>query len=275
MPLTKPFAVATEGPTIDGRQITRQQIEDMAKNYNPEVYTALVNLEHLIGWAPDSVFSAYGKVISLDTRETEVFGEKRLQLTAVANVSPSAVELQKKGQKAFASVEIMPNFTGKGFAYLTGLALTDSPASVKTEAMKFSSFSDRGQPEHYGFPAEITLEIASTEAAPDTEKPSLGEQLYSKVKDLLGLAGKSTDARFADTAQAVTALAESQRDLLKRADALSTSVNEMASRLATIKAGWHAREAEFARLTQMLAAQPGDPSRPPATGTKSTVQTDC
>ena len=44
MPITKPFAIATEGPTVDGRVISRQQIEDMARHYDPAAYTAVVNL---------------------------------------------------------------------------------------------------------------------------------------------------------------------------------------------------------------------------------------
>jgi hypothetical protein len=93
MPQTKPFAVYTEGPTVDGRLITRQQIRDMAESYDPKAYTAIINLEHYLSFLPDSPFSAYGKVISLGTRETEILGEKHLQLTAVADVSAAAAEL--------------------------------------------------------------------------------------------------------------------------------------------------------------------------------------
>lgn len=39
--------IATEGPTVDGRKITRDWIEQMAASYDPKEYTALIWPEHL------------------------------------------------------------------------------------------------------------------------------------------------------------------------------------------------------------------------------------
>ena len=39
---SKFFRVATEGATTDGRAITREQIEQMAKNFDPAKYGARV-----------------------------------------------------------------------------------------------------------------------------------------------------------------------------------------------------------------------------------------
>jgi hypothetical protein len=41
----------------------------MAKNYNPEVYGARLNLEQYRGIIPDSPFKAYGDVIALENRD--------------------------------------------------------------------------------------------------------------------------------------------------------------------------------------------------------------
>lgn len=40
MKKSKKFRVATEGVTVDGRALSRQQIQDMANDYNKEVYAA-------------------------------------------------------------------------------------------------------------------------------------------------------------------------------------------------------------------------------------------
>jgi hypothetical protein len=271
MPITKPFVIATSGPTIDGRVISRQQIEDMAKNYDSKIYTAPVNLEHIMGYMPDSVFSSYGKVIKLGTRETTIFGEKQLQLTAVADVSEAAVAWQQQGKKAFASIEMTSNFTGRGIAYLTGLALTDIPASLGTEKMRFSALEPKDAI-RFAFAAETAFEAdepPKSEPAPET---GLGEKLFSRVKDLLNLSGKNTDARFSDHAQAVTVLAESQRELLERVERAQTA---FAARLEAAEASLKARTEEFAALNAGLSSTPASPARPAATGGANLQQTNC
>ncbi|MDR1463648.1 MAG: GPO family capsid scaffolding protein [Azoarcus sp.] len=266
MPITKPFVIATEGNTTDGRVIMRQQIADMAKNYDPKIYTAVVNLDHYISFDPDSVFSAYGKVVSLTTQETNIFGQNRLQLLAVADVSEQAAKFQREGKKAFASIEIMPNFTGAGIPYLTGLALTDHPASLGTEAMKFSAFPDG---EQHTCAAEIEIELS---AVPDQktqapEKPA--ETLFDRVKNLLFKTDASAEARFTEHANAIEILARS-------CSQIQTSITDFATRLSRIETGAAAQAAAFAALTEKLSGQPAAPDtrRPAATGGIA-GQTDC
>ncbi|MCW3700793.1 GPO family capsid scaffolding protein [Burkholderia cenocepacia] len=70
---TKFFRVAVEGATVDGREIKREWLTQMAKNYNRELYSARLNIEHLKGWAPLSAtnpFGAYGDVIALKAPST-------------------------------------------------------------------------------------------------------------------------------------------------------------------------------------------------------------
>ena len=45
----------------------------------------------------------------------------------------------RNGQKVHLSVEIDPNFAGSGKAYLVGMGVTDSPASLGVGIMKFSA----------------------------------------------------------------------------------------------------------------------------------------
>ena len=146
MAKSKFFRVAVEGATVDGRQIERAHIEQMAATYDPATYTARVNCEHLRGYSPVPPFNAYGSVAEVRTEEiTLKLGgkdEKRLALFASFEVNDQAKELTKADQKVFSSVEINPNFAGTGKAYLVGLALTDSPASLGTELLKFSTRED-------------------------------------------------------------------------------------------------------------------------------------
>lgn len=57
----KRFRIGVEGATTDGREIQREWLEQMAASYNPAVYTALINLEHIKSYLPDSTFNGSGK----------------------------------------------------------------------------------------------------------------------------------------------------------------------------------------------------------------------
>lgn len=280
MPISKPFAIATEGPTIDGRNISRDWILQMAKSYDPKVYTAVLNLEHFLSSLPDSIFSAYGKVVSLGTKETEIMGEKKLQLTAVVDVAQAVADLQKSGKKAFSSMEVRDNFINKGIAYLTGLAFTDTPASVGTETMKFSAISGGGKENVFSFGAEVDIDFE-----PEASNPSIGETLFAKVKGLLGMEKKDTDTRFADVAQAVEAIATSQKQLLdgrsgefvtmssqvvqqKDFSELSATAKATADTLAELST-------QFADLKAALDKEPAGKQRPHATGGNGEEKTDC
>ena len=276
MPLSKPFAIATEGKTIDGRTISREWITQMSDAYDTKVYTAVANLEHYLSSLPDSVFGAYGKVVSLDTREIDIMGDKKLQLMAVVDANDKLVALQKAGQKCFASMEVLHDFIGKGVAYLSGLAFTNTPASIGTEAMKFSLASAAG--ERYAFADEVTIEFEAD------AKPTAGDSLFAKVKDLLGLGKKEADARFADQAKAIEAIAQAQKDLLDKFTTVEPITAELIEGKAfasadDIKALQEAQAkfaTDFAALQTKLGNTDGDDQgRPPATGANGQIKTDC
>jgi hypothetical protein len=142
MPKTKEFRVAVEGATVDGRTIERAHLEQMAASYDAETYSARVNCEHIAGYAPDGPFIAYGTVLALRTEEIEltICGDAKtlLALYATIEANDQLVAVNKKGQKLFTSVEIHPNFAGTNEAYLVGLAVTDTPASLGTEKLEFA-----------------------------------------------------------------------------------------------------------------------------------------
>ena len=161
---SKFFRVATEGATTDGREITRTDIEQMAKSYDPAKYAARVWLEHYRGLVPGGSFDALGDVTAIESREVE--GGK-LALFAQIEPLPKLIEMNKAKQKLYSSVEIHPRLGDTGGAYLFGLGVTDSPASLGTEVLKFSQtataspFADRKADKStlYAASQEFTLEL--------------------------------------------------------------------------------------------------------------------
>lgn len=139
---TKPFLLATAGSTVDGRTIDDKLLTEMASSYDPKTYGARLNIEHVRGISGDKPFRSYGDVLELSTAEVDVnFNgktEKRLGLYGVFDVTDDAKALNDAGQKVYSSIEIEDNFGGKGFAYLMGCALTDSPASIATQRLQFN-----------------------------------------------------------------------------------------------------------------------------------------
>lgn len=189
---TKPFLLATAGSTVDGRTIDDKMLEEMASSYDPKTYGARLNIEHIRGLGGDGPFRAFGDVLELSIGETEVNfngrAEKRKALFGVFDVTPDAKKLNQASQKVYPSIEIEPNFGGKGFAYMTGCALTDSPASIATERLQFN----RALPG--------TLSVALDEPAllefPDDPAIEGGTALLSSLKNMFdGFAAKFGPAR--------------------------------------------------------------------------------
>lgn len=142
MALTKFFRIAIEGETVDGRKITADTINQMAEDYDPDTYTAVINCEHLRGYSPTPPFNSYGHVAELRAQDDEIkLGKKtvtRRALYARFDVNEQAKAANKAGQKLFSSMEVHPKLPETGRAYMLGCAITDSPASLATQVLKFS-----------------------------------------------------------------------------------------------------------------------------------------
>lgn len=126
--------IATEGKTVDGREIDAQWLIDMAESYDPNVYTAMIWPEH------ERLWGSKGEVQELKAEEED--GLMRLY----ARLCPSAELLQanRAGQLLFCSIEPSEtlDFCGTGKPYLEGLGVTSSPASIGTERLRFSAKRD-------------------------------------------------------------------------------------------------------------------------------------
>lgn len=189
---TKAFLLATSGPTVDGRNIEPKLLTEMAESYNPKTYGARLNIEHIRGATGQAPFRAFGDVIELSTAEVEVdFNgkkEKRTGLYGVFDINEDAKALNDAGQKVYPSIEIEPNFAGKGFAYLMGCALTDSPASIATERLQFN----RQLPgtEVYSRDTAAAIEFA------DEGSSTSGDSFLTKLGAMLdGFSAKFTPAK--------------------------------------------------------------------------------
>lgn len=163
------FRIAVSGQTTDGREIQREWIEQMATSYDPSVYGARINVEHMRGFMPDGDFGAYGDVLALKAEAVTVNGEDKLALFAKIAANDKLKALNAKNQKIYTSVEIDTNFAKTGKAYLVGLAVTDSPASLGTEMLTFCAnakqnpLADRKQSEGNLFTAAVLTDFDFSE----------------------------------------------------------------------------------------------------------------
>lgn len=273
---SKFFRVATEGATTDGRSISSEWLKQIAKNFNPAKYGARIWLEHLRGVYPDSAFRAYGDVIAVEVREVE---EKKLALFAQIQPLPELVDMVKKGQKIYTSIEVTPKFADTGEAYLTGLGVTDSPASLGTEVLAFAQQNPKASPFIGRKSSPEALFTAAVEASIEFETTDdSGEKLSQKFSDTLkGVLDKfkgksaSDDARFAQVAEGFQAMADATTEQLK------AQAQQFNTQLGELKSAHEQLLAKFDAQTQQLEGQRGQQhsQRPPATGASVTVQTDC
>ena len=125
--------VATSGTTADGREILPQELRDIAETYKPSKYTAVIWCDHE-RWS-----GSHGTVYAVRlVEEGDDLEEGQIALEAQLKPNDRLLYLNDQGQKLFSSIEITPNFAGSGKAYLTGLGVTDEPASLGTQELYFS-----------------------------------------------------------------------------------------------------------------------------------------
>ncbi|MGE6107886.1 GPO family capsid scaffolding protein [Aeromonas sobria] len=120
--------IATEGKAVDGRDITRDWLTDMAETYDPDFYTALL-------WPEHDRWSNFGVVQALKTVEVD----GKLKLFAILCPNRDLIYYNQNGQYQFCSIEPFENFADTGRTYLLGLGVTDEPASLGTTRLKFNT----------------------------------------------------------------------------------------------------------------------------------------
>ena len=255
--LSKFFRVALEGATTDGRNIERDQIIQMARNFNPAKYGARIWLEHIRGVLPEGPFQAYGDVVALKSEEVDIDGIRKMALFAQVEPTPELIAMNRKKQKMYTSIELDPRFADTGEAYLVGLAITDSPASLGTEMLCFAAqktpeenpFSTRKQRPENLFSEAIEVELEFEEVQNSREETS-------------------DESRFSDIHAATSLLLSHIENQSEKLEQASDRMDEMQKQL-------QAQESAFSALKQQLDNEQTQTDRPIATGSAGELQTDC
>ena len=279
---TKWFRVATEGATTDGRAILRSWIEQMAKNFSPAKYGARVWIEHMRGMLPDSSFAAQGDVLAVKAEAVE---DGKLALFAQIKPLESLMAMNKAGQKLYTSIEVDPNFADTGEAYLVGLAVTDSPASLGTEMLAFASqnpgvMAGRKTNPNTLFTAglEFQLELETQAPAVTTEPGALTTAL-TKFNGLMEKLMGTPPAKPAAPVQqhSQTSLQDLQAVLAENAVVLQAFAQHRdtdAKALTDLQGKFNTLQQAHTELVAKLSKQNADPSRPPATGGDGDVKAE-
>lgn len=270
------FRVAVEGATSDKRTIKRSWLEQAAKNFDPKTYGARIWLEHFRSLLPDSPFRAYGDVLAVKAEEVDVAGQKKLALFAQVEPTPDLIAMNKAKQKIYTSIEIDDSFADTGEAYIVGLAVTDSPASLGTDVLAFSAqkpeaspFKDRHYSETSMFSESIEVDGLTFEEV-DDPKTGVGAKLLSSVKALLSGKQAQTDEQFSQVAEAVEAVANHVKDLPEKFSGMEADQQKTSARVDQLSSA-------LDELKTKLSQTPdtNQPNRPVATGGNKTELTDC
>lgn len=275
---SKFFRIGVEGDTADGREISKADIEQMAKTYDPKKYGARVNCEHIRGLSPDGPFGAYGDVVELKTDTVEIDGEQKLALLGSIAPTPELVALNKKGQKVYTSMEVRPDFKKSGESYLVGLAITDSPASLGTEMLAFAAgqetnpLASRKQHPDNLFTAASE---ASIEFEDDTSLLEKVTGMFSKNK------AEQTDQNkdFSQALEAIAGEVVALQKEFKNLKAGDNSDNDYSNQIQELTQNLEATTTELSTLKTQLENEPNSQfkKRPPAPGGDGgeQAQTDC
>ncbi len=270
---SKFFRVATEGDTTDGRVIERTWLQQMADTYDRTKYAARVWMEHIRSYAPEGPFGAYGDVVALQARTVE---DGKLALFAQIEPLPALVALNRAKQKLYTSMELSTNFAKTGAAYLVGLAVTDTPASLGTEMLEFAAKNPAATPLAARKQDAENLFSASNEVAfefeDEQDRPCLAErvkQLFNWSKDQ----GAQSDADRVDFSKAIEVVVGHVTELERRVDAFV----DRERREQDLVQQFEALRTQFTDLQKTLSTQDASPAtqRAPATGGSGQVQTDC
>lgn len=293
--VSKFFRVAVEGATVDGRAIDRQQLIEMAASYNRDTYAARVNMEHIRGITADKPFRALGDVIALKTEEVEIEldGKKVKKLALFAQITPNddLLAILAADQKRYTSIEINPNFAATGKAYLMGLAVTDSPASLGTEFIQFVAgqrekgvdpLANRRLSASNLFTAGVETAMEFDDVAVDPAKTDAAGFFAAGAEFFKSLIGNKSDPQTPpppvvppvdpdkpanDNDARFAAVASGMEQMTKGIEALTAGLN---TRLASLQA-----EIGTVRASIETTVKPNQFNRQPAPGGEDRPRADC
>lgn len=266
--------IAVAGDTTDGREIKAEWIVQMAQNYDPNTYGARINMEHFRSVFPDGVFGAYGDVLALKTEKITIDGEEKDALFAQIEPTQSLIDLNQKRQKVYTSIEVDENFANKGSAYLVGLAVTDSPASLGTEMLAFAAgatvnplASKKQRPENL-FTAAVETDFEFEEVQ---ESQSFSAGLVKKVKDLFSKQQKSEQKSAESFSEQEQAILEIATETANQGQA----VTNLDKKYSTLNTAHEQLQKDFNELKTKLDGESDQQQRPTSGNSKFTETVDC
>ena len=281
--------VGVSGDTIDGRLINAQELEEMAAQYDPEIYGARINLEHVNFLLPDYA-GGYGDVLELKTEPWHKDPSKTA-LHAKLAVLPALQKLWDEGKKIYTSMEIVRPFADTGKAYLAGLAITDTPASLGTTT-NFSRAAEQAGSQQTVFSAYRLLEETvmpqnqTQPQNPTADKPLTEAGAESLFARLLAkfTAGSKPEQQPAEPAQPPAAkpedysqtiadirqeyqtAAELVQKLIDKQEADAQAYNQLAANHETLRQ-------EFDAMKLRLETEPAEGARQEHTGSNNPTPT--
>lgn len=273
------YRIAVSGQTTDGREIQREWIEQMAEGYDPQKYGARINVEHFRGFYPDSDFGAYGDVLALKAEHITLDGEQKLALFAQIAPNDKLKQLNAKNQKIYTSVEIDTNFAGSGKAYLVGLAVTDSPASLGTEMLQFAAGASvnplqarKLNPDNL-FAAAIETDLSFND---DKQADGLADQIFNKLKALFSTQETDKSEATDKPAEQDDEPNEQDEPIALTTDAVAQAMYQaLQAQSVQYQAKIDQLQEQIIALNQLLETLPQTPQRPVQTGTTDVVVVDC
>ncbi|QUM81676.1 GPO family capsid scaffolding protein [Moritella sp. 5] len=236
---TIPLAIAAMGLTVDGREISEKDIDDIVTTYNYKKYGARINLDHEFnwsGWAAKNLSNIdikggmLGDVIGLSTDKNE---DGIKVLYAVLSPNASFVQLNQADQAVYFSIEIDRDFMKSGQTYLTGLAVTDYPASTYTDRIHFGQ-QDKDNTNNTSSDTDLLkVSLGLEEAAKPTK--SLFKQLFNFKKDNDDMTREELAAAMADAlgepllkfSQALEANTQATQDLLAKQGTTTALIDDV------------------------------------------------
>ncbi|WP_449547185.1 GPO family capsid scaffolding protein [Lelliottia amnigena] len=244
------LCIATSGQAVDGRTIEPQWLIDAAETYTRKTYTAMIWPHHPQYDIGEREFTC--NLGEVDALKVETEGEVT-KLYAQLIPNQFLIDANRMGQKLFTSAEFVTDFAGSGREYLFGLAVTDIPASLGTEKLKFvlageEKDAERGSLETFSLGKLQTSQtdkknsfwskLFSTRKEftptpePNTDKPNEGEEekmeeLKALIQQLLELAKGGKDAASGD-ADGVDTPEQAAEEVAAVADQIAEAAAEVA-----------------------------------------------
>ena len=252
------LCIATEGDTVDGRQIYREWVIDMGETYDPKHYGSMIWPEHSRDWGN------FGEVAACMWQDGE---DGLARLYAKITPNNNLLWANREGQLLYFSIEPEENWRGSGRTYLSGLAVTDQPASVGTTRLRFSAKRKLNKQGYYACVVSDTGKITQ-----ETEMKTNWQQWFNITpKKKFAEEGNepSGDDKLQVLAEAVNALEErltKVEELIESAQGDIDTIAEVVDteEFASLRDNLPAIIKNFGKLDEKVKQQPrqfGDKSK--------------